>query len=113
MKDATPTTRPWADPLTGQCPVADTLRILGGKHGPKILHCLTAGERHFLELQREMEGVSRKVLRAQLKDFEENGMVARTPKGDARQRVGYSLTRKGSALGDILGQLYDWKQTFG
>jgi DNA-binding HxlR family transcriptional regulator len=48
-----------------------------------------------------------------LKEFEENGMVARTPKGDARQRVGYSLTRKGSALGDILGQLYDWQQTFG
>ncbi|WP_213544064.1 hypothetical protein [Vannielia litorea] len=50
MKDAIATTRPWADPVTGQCPVADTLSILGGKHGAKILHCLTAGERHFLEL---------------------------------------------------------------
>ncbi|MEJ1992202.1 MAG: helix-turn-helix domain-containing protein [Maritimibacter sp.] len=112
MKDGSPTIRPWTDPLTGQCPVADTLRILGGKHGARILHCLTAGELHFLELQREMEGVSRKVLRAQLREFEESGLVVRTPKRDARQRVGYALTPKGSALGDILGQLYDWQQTF-
>lgn len=112
MKDGSPTTRPWTSPMTGECPVAETLRTLGGKHGAKILHCLIAGERHFLELHREVDGVSRKVLRAQLKEFEENGLVLRTPKGDARQRVGYALTRKGSALGDILGQLYDWQQTF-
>jgi DNA-binding HxlR family transcriptional regulator len=113
MKDGIPTAGPWADPVTGECPVANTLRTLGGKHGAKILHCLTAGELHFLELQRATDGVSRKVLRDQLREFEESGLVARTPKCDARQRVGYTLTRKGSALGDILGQLYDWQQTFG
>ncbi|MCR9110966.1 MAG: helix-turn-helix transcriptional regulator [Rhodobacteraceae bacterium] len=113
MKDGAQMAGPWADPVTGECPVADTLRCLGGKHGAKILHCLIAGELHFLELHRAMHGVSRKVLRDQLREFEERGLVARTPKHDARQRVGYALTLKGSALGDILGQLYDWQQTFG
>ena len=56
----------WADPITGACPVAEILRTLGGKHGPRILHCLTEGELHFLELTRAIDGISRKVLTDQL-----------------------------------------------
>ena len=100
----------WADPITGECPVAQTLHILSGKHGPSILHCLTGGEMHFLELTRAIDGISRKVLTDQLKDFEEHGLIFRSPKNDARRRVGYSLTAKGHALCDILGQLYNWNQ---
>ena len=103
---------PWTDPGTDTCPVADTLHLLSGKHGPAILHCLTVGELHFLELQRAVAGISRKVLTDQLRVFEENGLVARIPKQDARSRVGYSLTDKGRALGGILDQLLDWNRRF-
>ena len=102
----------WADPITGACPVAEILRTLGGKHGPRILHCLTEGELHFLELTRAIDGISRKVLTDQLKDFEEQGLILRSPKNDARQRVGYSLTAKGDALCGVFGQLYDWNQYY-
>lgn len=97
-------------PETGECPVAQTLRTLGGKHGPRVLHCLMGGELHFLELTRALNGISRKVLTEQLQEFEASGLVLRDPKHDARQRVGYSLTEKGKALGPILNQLYDWSQ---
>lgn len=102
----------WADPLTGECPVAQTLHTLGGKHGPSVLHCLMAGEMHFLELTRAIKGISRKVLTDQLKDFEKHGLILRSPKNDVRQRVGYSLTAKGRSLCGILGQLYDWSQSY-
>jgi len=105
-------TRPWTDPISVQCPVAETLRTLGSKHGPIVLHCLTGGEMYFLELVRALNGVSRKVLTDQLKDFEEIGLVVRSPKNDSRRRVGYSLTAKGQALGHILEQLYDWNQVY-
>lgn len=97
----------WSDPETGDCPVADTLRILGGKHRPSILHCLTSGERHFLELTRSL-GISRKVLVEQLRGLEEYGLVERVQKEDARRRVGYSPTEKGAALAVIVSQMFDW-----
>lgn len=113
MKDTIDPSRPWAIPETGDCPVADALRLLGGKHAAKVLHCLVAGEMHFLELTRAMPDISRKVLTAQLGEFEHTGLVSRVEKQDARRRVGYSLTPKGRALAVILAQLYDWGLTYG
>ena len=112
MTETTTQFKSWADPHTGECPVAQTLHILGGKHGPSVLHCLTTGEMHFLELARAIDGISRKVLTDQLKDFEAHGLILRSPKNDARQRVGYLLTAKGRSLCGILGQLYDWNKSY-
>ncbi|WP_120633834.1 helix-turn-helix domain-containing protein [Ruegeria sp. EL01] len=108
----TPPDRPWATPETDECPVADTLRLLKGKHGPKVLHCLMSGEMHFLELHRTLMTVSRKVLAAQLLDFEQSGLIVRIEKPETRRRVGYSLTVKGQALCSILSQLYAWSSDF-
>lgn len=112
MNHITPQQFPWSGLRTDDCPVAETLRMLGGKHGPRILHCLQSGEMHFLELQRTLEGISRKVLKDQLRNFEENGLILRVPKHDARRRVGYSLSKKGCALGPILALLFDWSQDY-
>lgn len=103
---------PWSVPETGACPVAETLRMLGGKHKASILHSLTLGEVHFLELTRALNGVSRKVLAEQLRDLIDSGLVQRVQKQDARRRVGYSLTERGIALGAILSQLYDWAERY-
>lgn len=110
-KDMSDRPGPWSDPATGDCPVAETLRTLGGKHKPSILHCLLPGELHFLELGRSLGAVSRKVLVAQLRDLEEAGLVVRVQKTDARRRVGYALTEKGQALGRIIDQIHDWAVT--
>ncbi|MCB1438397.1 MAG: helix-turn-helix transcriptional regulator [Nitratireductor sp.] len=104
--------RPWSDPQTGFCPVAETLRTIGGKHKPNILHCLLSGEVHFLELGRQLDGISRKVLKEQLRDLEDAGLVKRVEKDDSRRSVGYSLTGKGLALGEIVSQLNDWWQIY-
>lgn len=96
----------------GECPVAETLRTLGGKHKPNILHALSGGERHFLELTRSLPGISRKVLTEQLRDLEKIGLVARVEKNDARRHVGYGLTEKAEALGAIVAQLSEWNDTF-
>lgn len=112
MRDTAAQIGPWSVPETGECPVAETLRTLGGKHKASILHCLTLGELHFLELTRALNGISRKVLAEQLRDLIDSGLVERAQKQDARQRVGYSLTEKGLALGTILSQLYDWAEMY-
>ena len=108
MNHLSTTMRPWAIGENGTCPVAETLRTLGGKHKPQILHCLMGGEVHFLELTRQLGGVSRKILTEQLRDLQAAGLIRRRQKDDARRRVGYSLTETGRALVPILGQINDW-----
>lgn len=112
MKDHADERRNWQDPETGQCPVADTLQILSGKHGPKVLHVLMGGELHYLEMHRAIGDVSKKVLSEQLSNFETHGLITRTEKEDARRRVGYALTNKGRALTDILSQISEWSWVY-
>jgi len=112
MKHIIPPDQPWAMPQTDDCPVADTLGRLRGKHGPKVLHCLINGEMHFLELNRALINVSRKVLAAQLLAFEQSGLILRSEKLGARRKIGYSLTAKGQALCSILSQIYAWSLEF-
>ncbi len=99
---------PWVLPGTDDCPVADTLRSIGGKNTPKILHCLATRDHHFLELQRTLSPISRKVLTEELRHLEEIGLVIRTELDDARRRVRYGLSHKGRGLADILGQVFLW-----
>ena len=101
-------TLPWRLPDSDECPLAETLHTLGGKYKPQILHCLTGGEVHFLELKRLLSGVSHKVLTQQLRDLERDGLVVRSQKQDARKRVGYSLSPSAQGLVPILEALFNW-----
>ncbi|GAB2183893.1 winged helix-turn-helix transcriptional regulator [Roseibium sp. LAB1] len=98
----------WRLPGTQECPVADTLKTIGGKHTPRVLHCLTLKDHHFLELQRTLSPISRKVLVQELRHLEDAGLVARTQLDDARRRVRYGLTSKGRSLAEILGRIFLW-----
>jgi DNA-binding HxlR family transcriptional regulator len=101
-------TRPWRGFGEDECPLSDTLRLLGGKHTTMILHCLVGADLHFLELCRALPHVSRKVLTDELKALIDGQIVLRTEEGDALGRVRYGLSQRGRDLGDILGRLYDW-----
>lgn len=100
--------RPWRGIGDDDCPLSETLRLLGGKHTTMILHCLVGDDLHFLELCRALPHVSRKVLTDELKALIDGQIVLRTEEGDALGRVRYGLSLRGRELGDILGRLYDW-----
>jgi DNA-binding HxlR family transcriptional regulator len=112
MRDDIPSARAWALPSGSaqpeDCPLAETLAVIGGKHKPRILHCLLTQEQHFLELTRALTPISRKVLTEQLAELQAAGLIARTPKQDARRRVSYRLTAGGQSLTEILSQIHDW-----
>ncbi|WP_417672267.1 winged helix-turn-helix transcriptional regulator [Roseibium sp.] len=106
-----PTTvqEPWV--LNGdldECPVAETLKSISGKHTPKIINCLAIQPLHFLELTRVFPDISRKVLTERLRELENIGLVSRTEVGDALSRVRYGLTPSGQSLAGILAQIYEW-----
>lgn len=62
----------------------------------------------FGALRRALPGVTEKVLAAQLRELEADGVVHREEYGEVPPRVAYSLTARGVALNEALAPLGAW-----
>ena len=56
--------------------------------------------------------MSQKVLTAQLRDMESNGLVTRTVYPEVPPRVEYSLTALGRSLKPILDAMWNWGENY-
>jgi DNA-binding HxlR family transcriptional regulator len=97
----------------GQCKarlnsIADALYVIGGKWKLRIIVALKEGNKRFNEMQRTIEGISAKVLSAELKDLELNGFIRRNVFTGTPVVVEYELTDYADTLGDILQTLSEW-----
>ena len=90
------------------CPVETTLTLIGDKWKVLILRDLMTGTKRFGELKKSVGRVSQKVLTAQLRDMEANGLVNRKVYAEVPPRVEYSLTELGKSLKPILDAMVDW-----
>jgi len=92
-----------------RCPVETVLSVIGGKWKPLILwHLSDGGVRRFLELQRTIPGITRKMLTQHLRELERDGIVARQIFDEMPLRVEYSLTKYGLTLRPLMRVLCDW-----
>ena len=94
------------------CPVETTLMLIGDKWKVLILRDLLPGTKRFGELKKSIGTVSQKVLTAQLRDMERNGLVNRKVYPEVPPRVEYSLTELGRSLKPILDAMWDWGEKF-
>lgn len=94
------------------CPVETTLMLIGDKWKVLILRDLMPGTRRFGELKKSIGSVSQKVLTAQLRDMEANGLVHREVYAEVPPRVEYSLTEVGRSLKPILDAMSTWGQGY-
>lgn len=91
------------------CPIEYTLNVIGGKWKLLILYYLMNDRvKRYNELKRCIEGISHKMLSAQLKELESMGIILRTEYRQIPPKVEYSLSEKGATLLPILGMMYDW-----
>ncbi len=88
------------------------LQVLGGKWKLHILTTLYYGKKRFKELEREIVGVSPKMLIKELKDLEATGIVSRQTFNTVPITVEYSLTKEGLTLKPILEQMKNWAVNF-
>jgi DNA-binding HxlR family transcriptional regulator len=88
--------------------VADALYVIGGKWKLRIIVALTDGNKRFNELQRLVEGISAKVLSAELKELELNDFVRRNVDAGPPVVVEYELTEYADKLEPILQALSQW-----
>lgn len=91
-----------------ECPVETTLTLIGDKWKVLILRDLMPGMKRFGELKKSIGSVSQKVLTAQLRDMEQNGLVHRQVYAEVPPRVEYSLTELGKSLKPVLDAMGDW-----
>jgi len=90
------------------CPIEITIRALGGKYKPVILFHLLKGARRYKELQREIPGVSQRMLTFHLKELERDGLVRRTSFPVVPPRVEYDITEYGRSLESVLQAMNNW-----
>ena len=94
------------------CPVETTLTLIGDKWKVLILRDLMSGTKRFGELKKSIGTVSQKVLTAQLRDMEANGLVHRDVYAEVPPRVEYSLTELGQSLKPILDAMWNWGEDY-
>ncbi len=94
------------------CPVETTLTLIGDKWKVLILRDLLTGTKRFGELKKSIGSVSQKVLTAQLRAMEENGLLIRTVYAEVPPRVEYSLTELGYSLKPILDAMWNWGEEY-
>ena len=94
------------------CPVETTLTMISDKWKVLILRDLMPGTKRFGELKKSIGSVSQKVLTAQLRDMEENGLVHREVYAEVPPRVEYSLTELGRSLKPILDSMWSWGECY-
>jgi DNA-binding HxlR family transcriptional regulator len=94
------------------CPVETTLTLISDKWKVLILRDLLPGTKRFGELRKSIGHVSQKVLTAQLRQMEQNGLVNRKVYAEVPPKVEYSLTDVGYSLKPILDAMWTWGEEY-
>lgn len=94
------------------CPVETTLALIGNKWKVLILRDLMPGKKRFGELKKSIGSVSQKVLTAQLREMESDGLLTRTVYPEVPPRVEYMLTELGQSLKPVLDTLWHWGESY-
>jgi DNA-binding HxlR family transcriptional regulator len=90
------------------CPLTAAQAALGGKWKLLILYWLAKEAYQFAALQRQLRGISRKVLAQQLRELASDGIIHRRMTGPVPTPVIYSLTEYGRAALPLLEQVRLW-----
>jgi DNA-binding HxlR family transcriptional regulator len=90
------------------CPIQATSNVISGKWKVLILWHLSFQSYRFSELRELLEGVSEKVLTAQLRELESDGLILRKSAHTVPPRVDYRLSDAGIELIPILERMCEW-----
>ena len=90
-------------------PIMDVLELTSGKWRISIVMVLMCGgPKKFKELQRDLQGISAKVLSGELKILEQNEIISRKIYETYPVSVEYTLTEYGRTLEKVVKELREW-----
>lgn len=91
-----------------ECPVATTVQLIGNKWKLLIIRNLLQRPWWFNEMQRDLAGISQKVLTDSLRSMEADGLITRTVYPEVPPRVEYALSELGETMRPILDAMLVW-----
>lgn len=94
------------------CPVATAVQLIGSKWKLLIMRNLLQRPWRFNELQKNLEGISQKVLTDSLRSMEADGIVTRTVYPEVPPRVEYSLSELGESMRPIIASMESWGSNY-
>lgn len=94
--------------LLPDCPVAATVQLIGSKWKLLIMRNLLQRPWRFNELQKNLEGISQKVLTDSLRSMEADGIITRTVYAEVPPRVEYALSELGESMRPIIVSMEAW-----
>lgn len=95
-----------------ECPVATTVSLIGSKWKLLIIRNLLVRPWRFNELQKDLEGISQKVLTDSLRSMEADGLITRNVYPEVPPRVEYALSELGESMRPILASMQAWGQNY-
>ena len=97
----------WSETQQQNCPVAQTLAMIGDRWTLLIIRDAFLGLSRFEQFQKSL-GITRHVLAERLKRLVEEGILEKQSYIDRQQRFEYVLTAKGRDLKPILMAIVEW-----
>ena len=91
--------------------VFDAMFVLNGKWKLPLVLCLMHSPKRFNQLQKEVKGVSPKVLTNELKDLELNFLIKRNVYPTTPVSIIYEATDYSHSLKNVLSELSSWGET--
>ena len=98
--------------LIPECPVATIVQLIGNKWKLLIIRNLLVRPWRFNELQKNLDGISQKVLTDSLRSMETDGIITRTVYPEVPPRVEYALSELGESLKPILDAMKVWGESY-
>ena len=92
------------------CTVRQVLDRVGGKWSIGILVAASDGPVRFTELERGIEGISRRMLTLTLRNLERDGLLVRTVYPTVPPKVEYTATPMARELYDAFTTLITWAE---
>ena len=94
------------------CAVANTLDLVGDKWSLLVVRDLLHGKRTYGELADSPEGIPTNILAERSKRLESAGIITSAPYQERPVRYAYTLTKKGTALGEVLLAIVRWGKEY-
>src|SRR3984885_4445355 len=92
------------------CPISEVLDHVAGKWSIGIIIAAADAPIRFTELERRVEGISRRMLTLNLRKLERDGLLIRTVYPTVPPKVEYHLTPIARELGDSFAALTAWAE---
>lgn len=88
--------------------VSDAQYVIGGKWKLMIIISMARGNKRFTEIQKQVSGISARVLSSELKNLEINGLIIKKVETGYPVSIEYELLPYSHTLEEVVGAMTKW-----